>query len=1096
MVGQIPALFDPYFYRKSVAEPCNDEALYQHYATTGWRRGLSPSPYFLAPWYLEQNPDVKQGDWEPLQHFMLVGAKQLRNPHPTFEMHWYHEQYGDDSDYLGDPIAHYRRFGWARGCKPHPLFWTAWYARKYLSKRPDVDPFNHYLTEGWQAGCQPNPLFDGEWYLRQASEGGHPVKSDPLSDYIDGWYRRFDPHPLFNTAYFMAQQGADGVYFDRSPLELYFTDRSHVSPSPLFDQDFFLRKLEESGRGAEDADLPALVRYLEQSATGGVDPHPFFSRRTYRLNAPDVARAGDDPLYHYAVHGWKECRKFHPLFEAQYYRSQCGEGFAEDPLTHYLQQGAKKGLLPRRPKHPDQVTRPLPASRYILEVSTKRTAGPKEAVPAGGPVAIGAFIHIFHTDLAAELIGYTNNLPPGGSQLFITTDTPAKAHEIETVCRTRSQHPFEIRVLENRGRDLAPFLTGYADRLREVTYGVHIHSKKSLHYGREFDAWRHHLLFETLGSPALVLNILNLLTQDGIGMVAPDHFEPIKRLIQWGGNFDMAAGLLELAGEHLTPDHTLDFPSGSMFWFKTDALRKLLALELRSYHFDPEAGQYDGTLAHAIERSLFYFAEAAGYRWIVSRASATASPPLANDNAQGHAPFAGNRIFPTDHELGLLRKYYAECTRAVCVASRVGKPRINLLIPTVDTSQAYAGVTTALELFAALRAELGDEVDARILTTDISPNQQYLPPTGYSMARPGAADLPRCDVVEDAAQRFRYPILMRDTDILFATAWWTASFALDCLAQQDRLFGERPRKMIYLIQDYEPGFYAQSTKYALAQQTYLRPERTIPIFNSRSLRDYFLNARYYDRGHVLDPGMNQEIRDGVHRNTPKERIVLLYARPHAERNCLSFVDIVVGHTVALDPQFWSGWRFCAIGETFGTDVLKVGGVIELLGRLSIAEYAALASRAAIGVSLMVAPHPSYPPLEMAESGMLVLANTYGARDPAELHDNIASFPTFDVDAVSAQLLCLARTWADNPQAGWNGRPRVDWFFAGQTNIGQLCSDLAEEILPLGDSVPKTPPASRASRASRAKKPRTMIADGSDRQAEPPHTGNQIARNSQ
>ena len=58
-------------------------------------------------------------------------------------------------------------------------------------------------------------------------------------------------------------------------------------------------------------------------------------------------------------------------------------------------------------------------------------------------------------------------------------------------------------------------------------------------------------------------------------------------------------------------------------------------------------------------------------------------------------------------------------------------------------------------------------------------------------------------------------------DVLVATWWPTAHVAHAGLGQV------RAREFIYLIQDFEPGFYAWSTKYALAAATYEMPARAI-----------------------------------------------------------------------------------------------------------------------------------------------------------------------------------------------------------------------------------------------------------------------------
>jgi GT2 family glycosyltransferase len=106
-------------------------------------------------------------------------------------------------------------------------------------------------------------------------------------------------------------------------------------------------------------------------------------------------------------------------------------------------------------------------------------------------------------------------------------------------------------------------------------------------------------------------------------MIASQHFEPVRHGINWGYNFQDAQKLAARFGLTLDPAHLLDFPSGSMFWARTAALKPLLDLKLTVDDFDPESGQLDATLAHAIERLYFYACEAADLRWVK-----IAHPPL------------------------------------------------------------------------------------------------------------------------------------------------------------------------------------------------------------------------------------------------------------------------------------------------------------------------------------------------------------------------------------------------------------------------------------------------------------------------------------
>jgi hypothetical protein len=69
---------------------------------------------------------------------------------------------------------------------------------------------------------------------------------------------------------------------------------------------------------------------------------------------------------------------------------------------------------------------------------------------------------------------------------------------------------------------------------------------------------------------------------------------------------------------------------------------------------------------------------------------------------------------------------------------------------------------------------------------------------------------------------------------------------------------------------------------------------------------------------------------------------------------------------------------------------------------------------------MVSPHPSYPPLEMASLGMLVLTNRFGTKDLSTWHANIASLDDVRAPAFAAALDGLVERFAADPTTGDRG----------------------------------------------------------------------------
>lgn len=221
-----------------------------------------------------------------------------------------------------------------------------------------------------------------------------------------------------------------------------------------------------------------------------------------------------------------------------------------------------------------------------------------------------AVIHAWHVDAFDELLAVLQ--ATGLSWRLVVTTAPEKLEAVRS-CLVKKAMEAEIEVLPNRGRDILPFLH-VANRLLDegVDVVLKLHTKRSPHRA-DGDDWRRELV-EKIGSPGRAATIAAAFAQDpGLGLVGPEgHMQPMANY--WGDNAETVAYLSALMGMPTPRPGSDDFIAGSMFWIRLEALRPLLDTKLHSSDFEPELGQLDGTLAHAVERIFALGVLHAGYR--------------------------------------------------------------------------------------------------------------------------------------------------------------------------------------------------------------------------------------------------------------------------------------------------------------------------------------------------------------------------------------------------------------------------------------------------------------------------------------------------
>ena len=236
------------------------------------------------------------------------------------------------------------------------------------------------------------------------------------------------------------------------------------------------------------------------------------------------------------------------------------------------------------------------------------------AVDCQSPKSIAAILHVFYPELMSEIAQCLNNFEDC-PDLFISTDSEEKALQIRLFCQQYPNWNFDIRVVDNRGRDIAPMIIEFRDVFYKYEYCLHLHTKKTLHKSA-VAKWREYLFYTLCGTKEIVSSNLALIQHKKIGFVFPQNINVYRHNLSWGHRFSNVQQLLANSAINIFSDTLLEFPTSTMFFARTEALRKLIDQNLQINDFDAENYQITATLAHDIETSLLYFVEASGYRWV------------------------------------------------------------------------------------------------------------------------------------------------------------------------------------------------------------------------------------------------------------------------------------------------------------------------------------------------------------------------------------------------------------------------------------------------------------------------------------------------
>lgn len=229
---------------------------------------------------------------------------------------------------------------------------------------------------------------------------------------------------------------------------------------------------------------------------------------------------------------------------------------------------------------------------------------------------VGIHLHLHYSDLVDHFVKYLNRVPLN-FDLLVSFSGDVTRERIESSYKSlKNCRRILTKQVPNIGRDIAPLVCKFPRELSQYDIVAHIHGKKSLYNNGATAGWLEYLCDNLFSSEKDLLKLFSLLTGDSqYGIVYPLNFHVLpSQANTWLANKGRAHTVANRIGISDLPDTYIDYPAGSMFWARTEALAKLFAAGFTYDDFDPEQGQRDGTLAHAIERLFAIIAKSQGYK--------------------------------------------------------------------------------------------------------------------------------------------------------------------------------------------------------------------------------------------------------------------------------------------------------------------------------------------------------------------------------------------------------------------------------------------------------------------------------------------------
>ena len=395
-----------------------------------------------------------------------------------------------------------------------------------------------------------------------------------------------------------------------------------------------------------------------------------------------------------------------------------------------------------------------------------------------------------------------------------------------------------------------------------------------------------------------------------------------------------------------------------------------------------------------------------------------------------------NEFRPGVHE-GASARQIANGRFGACTSLRVfsvpkAQPqRISIVTDSINSGSLYGGVGTAMILAALL-------VEARQSRLRIV--------TRTERAQPGnlahVLGLYGIDVAHEVEFVFApvydsdYEIDVFADELFLTTSWWTTAATMASVPNDS---------IIYLLQEDERTFYPFDDDRLRCEEV-LRSRDVRFVLNTRLLFDHLVAdglSNLAEKGVWFEPAFPREVFHPRSRPASGKRRAIFYARPNNLRNLFYFGIELLEDAIMRGIIDLEEWDVLLVGKDIPKLVFSTGYAPERYENLTWADYAELAGTVDLGLCLMYSPHPSYPPLDLAASGAVVVTNRWGEKR--------------DLSGYSRNILCgdldresMLSTLADGVRLAVNEAERAENYRASslasswREALGQIVAQIVDD----------------------------------------------------